>query len=373
MAITYNAGTNTITITAGTEGAMNSLQDVYDASVAGGWGAMSKQGSTQFRFDNEVRLVIGDGSTTTWFGDTNKLIEISDLAGTGWQIFMEKKANANIRFGTVISGKRTKDGCAFYHSPSGNAFTLIDSNHTSGVIDFFSCAFYVTVTAIYNCTGVRFYNCIAVGDLRILDNVTLDIYNYSMNNGYMISQNSTGTYDKIYGSDITYVTYIGTAAADLTFKNVTVLNNTYVARGYSTAKNLYMINFDVDTWAFTYSSYTGKFYRQYELDLKVIDKDNVAINAATVKIWDKDSNLVVDTTTNASGVIATQTITRGYYNQANGNTLQEASPHLIKIEKADYTTYEADFTLGDKIDWLIALQAAGGGLMRNPPMTGGMV
>lgn len=110
---------------------------------------------------------------------------------------------------------------------------------------------------------------------------------------------------------------------------------------------------------------------QYEFDLKVIDKDNVAINAATVKVWDKDSNLIVDTTTNASGVITTQTISRGYYNQANGNTLQEKSPHLIKIEKAGYTTYEADFTLDDKTNWLIALQPAG--LLRNPPMTGGMV
>ena len=29
---------------------------------------------------------------------------------------------------------------------------------------------------------------------------------------------------------------------------------------------------------------------------------------------------------------------------------------IIKIEKAGYTTYEADFTLDAKKDWLVALQ-----------------
>jgi len=142
--------------------------------------------------------------------------------------------------------------------------------------------------------------------------------------------------------------------------------------GYAITNSNYVINYDTDAWNIDWwgADGGGKIYRQYEFDLKVIDKDNIPINTATVKICDKDRNLIVETTTTASGVIATQSISRGYYDQANGDTLQEASPHLIKIEKAGYTTYEADFTLDAQKDWLIALQTT---ILRNPSMGGGMV
>jgi hypothetical protein len=38
--------------------------------------------------------------------------------------------------------------------------------------------------------------------------------------------------------------------------------------------------------------------------------------------------------TSGSGDIATQTVSRGYYDQAHGNTLQDYGPHTLTISKA---------------------------------------
>ena len=373
MAITYNAGTNVITVTAYTEGTPCNLTDVYNADVAGSWGVVTRQCTSQFCFD--AGLKIGDGSTATWFADSNKQIKFT--SGCPQEI-VEVTANGNFRLGEIVSGKITKNGCSLISDKATVAYIRGDTeNNGTAKINIYSCLLssigaerifilYATLPKVYNCIFTR----------NTLFNICkqVDYYNVLIDNVNAGIRASTGTFDKITINGATFgALYVGNT--DFNMSNVYGRNNTYVAYLYSDFDgNGYLINPDFDTWAFNWEvgSY-GKVWRQYEFDLKVIDKDNVAINAATVKIWDKDSNLIVDTTTNASGVIATQTITRGYYNQANGDTLQEASPHLIKIEKADYTTYEADFTLGDKTDWLIALQAAGGGLMRNPPLTGGMV
>lgn len=58
MAISYNAGTNTLTVT----GAGNTFAAIYAADVAGGWGVVRNQGQ-QYYFG--CHIVIGDGSTIT--------------------------------------------------------------------------------------------------------------------------------------------------------------------------------------------------------------------------------------------------------------------------------------------------------------------
>ena len=380
MAITYNAGTNTITVTGYTEGTPCTFLDIYNADVSGAWGKVTRQCTNQYCI--QAKLQIGDGSTATWFADENQQIVIPTgvVTGSGWGVLWVKKANANFRLGKCTNATKqlTESGCQIWVTrDTAGAMSILDGENSSGNVEVYSSQIYFGQAAqkgrFYRCVNGKFWGNNFDNKVQIASATGLDVYNNDHFNEYSGLYAVGGVFDLLRFYKTTYITNLDpTLSADVTIKNVVAKENTYVARGYSTAYNLTMINFDVETWAFTYSSYTGKFYRQYEFDLKVIDKDNVAINGATVKIWDKDSNLVVDTTTNASGVIATQTITRGYYNQANSNTLQEASPHLIKIEKAGYTTYEADFTLEDKTDWLIALQVSGG-LLRNPPMTGGMV
>ena len=56
MAISYDAGTDTITVTAGTEAVPITFTDIYNADVAGAWGQVTKTGN-MFVFD--CKLAVG--------------------------------------------------------------------------------------------------------------------------------------------------------------------------------------------------------------------------------------------------------------------------------------------------------------------------
>lgn len=383
MAITYNAGTNTITVTGYTEATPCNFTDIYNADVAGGWGKVTRQCTNQFCF--AAGLKIGDGSTTTWFADGSKYIiftvaPITNAVYNPCSLYVV--GNANFRLGTLTdaSKKTTKNGCviSFESGTSGrlsiagtaNAKVELYSSYLSSPLICYLWCRHGTSGHLFN-----MYNSSISGmDTLSIDSFTVDHFNnLHICNGVAgtIGLRTLGTLDRI----TIYDTVLGTLGSDSTWgvtaKNIYARKNTYIFRAYNITVDCTLINVDSDQWNLKWDgTSSAKVYRKYEFDLKVTDKNNTPIQTATVKIWDKDSNLVVDTTTDANGVIATQTITRGYYNQANGNTLQEASPHLIKIEKAGYPTYEADFTLEEKTDWLIALQTS---ILRNPSMGGGMV
>lgn len=380
MAITYNAGTDTITVTGYTEGTPCNFTDIYNADVAGSWGQVTRQCTNQFCFD--CKVIIGDGSTVSWFADTGKqvLFPNGSVAAAGKNFTI--KANAHFRLGTLVNdaNKVTKDGCCVYDYNAVSHVFIISADAAVGVCELYHCCFVGSggrkLIDLYpgcSTSSSKIYNT-SVGSSCEISPLGASCYNVVLSSASYGFARVSGNVDKLTIVDTPVPIYTHTTGeAAATFKNVRIRNCTYAFEFYkNTTIDQIMVNPDIDNWTINYrlGSSTAKLYRKYEFDLKVIDKDNAAINAATVKIWDKDSNLVVDTTTNASGVIATQIITRGYYTYASGSTLQEASPHLIKIEKAGYTTYEADFTLVDKTDWLIALQTS---ILRNPSMTGGMV
>jgi hypothetical protein len=368
MAITYDAPSNTITVTGYTEGTPCNFTDIYNADVAGAWGVVTRQCTDQFCFD--CKVVIGDGSTATWFKDSQKHVLWTDLSVAEYDVGLRGRTNSHIE----------TEYCSFYVAQKWNAVTI---GGTSGEyapdvkIDHcsFDAAYGAGVCAIRWITDGYIKNSILKNTMIFqtgadIDNVTEHLESSSATIYALGALSGTLSDIKVLKTVRGVLLYGSTGS---TMKGLYMRNASTSDLNLWNNFNHYIINADFQSsaWRLLYSASTsGTVYRQYELDLKVIDKDNVAINGATVKIWDKDSNLVVDTTTNVSGVIATQTITRGYYNKANGSTLQEASPHLIKIEKAGYTMYEADFTLGDKIDWLIALQTS---ILRNPSMGGGMV
>ncbi len=113
-------------------------------------------------------------------------------------------------------------------------------------------------------------------------------------------------------------------------------------------------------WVDNALSVINMIYRQYTFNLKVTEQDGTAINGATVTLKDKDDNQVFSVSTAADGTITEQTVTRGYYDQAHGDTLQDYSPHKLIIEKAGFQTYEIQGITMEKIDWTIKLAKAVG-------------
>lgn len=332
----------------------------YDLTQ-GQWGVVWKECANQFYFT--AKLQIGDGSTATWFADTEKQCTwAGNLPTANYQKINTIQANATFRLGTCTNDttKTTQKGCSMILL-SGSYHTVLFHGELSSMVEYYSTNIVDLSSALrvyIKANGLsKVYNCV-MDHINFNNYNNTNMYNVRVQRGRDGFYTVTGTFDKLEHTDSTRY---GMAIAHslVSIKNLKIRSaSSYEISTNNISGNAYLINPDFDQWRIEWGTTTPTIYRQYEFDLKVIDEDNTPINSAVVKIWDKDDNLVVDTTTNASGVIATQTITRGYYNRANGNTLQDASPHTISIEKGGYTTYEADFTLEEKTDWLIALQIA---------------
>jgi hypothetical protein len=140
--------------------------------------------------------------------------------------------------------------------------------------------------------------------------------------------------------------------------NSLALIHFYGDSGIGNANNHYVINCESDTWHFTPANWygaTGKVYRQYEFDLTVTDREGNPLQGATVTLTDKNGTAVFTATTDANGAIQTQTGTKGYYDQAHGDTLQENSPHTLNVTRAGYLRYVKKFRLTQKTRWEIKL------------------
>jgi hypothetical protein len=110
------------------------------------------------------------------------------------------------------------------------------------------------------------------------------------------------------------------------------------------------------------TSYTGWLDVYFEFDFKVVDKNNIPVYGATVRVDDKDGNTIVNTTTDSNGQITTQEIKKARYTHTSGsaageNTIaDDRSPFTLLITKGGYETYRREFTLIEQIDWTISLR-----------------
>ena len=334
----------TITHTQVTSATVTSFD--YDLTQ-GQWGVVWKQGGTQFLFDS--RIYLGDGSTATYFADTNKQIVFSDITVTGEKI-IQVTTNANFTLGQVddISDKITKNGCEVIFENQTGIYNYGIFNE--GTVNLYSSTIKGMDGTFYLYYLNRVWNSQTYGATIYQGDV--DIYSLRAFQSPFGIYGPTGEMNEIAIKKCNIAIRFGTSC---TVKNAICSENNYLASPWSNDKTVNLIDCVTDNWLFLWSDKTGNtIYRQNTFNLKVTDKDGNNINGASVKIWDKDDTLIVDTTT-AAGVIAEQTITRGYYNQANGNTLQDKSPHKIEIKKAGYQTYTKKFTLYKKIDWTIRL------------------
>jgi hypothetical protein len=70
---------------------------------------------------------------------------------------------------------------------------------------------------------------------------------------------------------------------------------------------------------------------------------------------DNASSAVFVAATDENGAIPTQTVSRGYFQQATQNTLQDLGPHTLIVTKPRYQTYTKTFVLNEKTNWSIKL------------------
>jgi len=322
------------------------------SALQGQWGVVSKQNDNQYEF--RCKLNIGDGSTESWLIDTKKAISFTLIDD-----FIDIKNYGHLRCGEVISeSKRTsKDGCYFYSSaPPTRKLIYVE---TYGTLELYSSLINSRAYLRIDSSEInKIWNSIIIG-ARCYGYPTPQVNIYKV---IWLSATYGIQMVPINASDVTIVNcyygmHIKAVHSSHYISNFKMIDETYSFRTDNFNGNLYAIDTDCK-WTFYWGDASpGKIYRQYTFALKVVDKNGNPIPNASVKIWDKNNNLVVDETTDANGEIPEQTLTYGYYDQDHGNTPVMQTPHTIRITKAGYQTYEKKFTLDKKIDWMIALTA----------------
>ncbi len=298
-------------------------------------GVIWKQGARQYLFD--CYLAIGDGTTATYFADSAKSIIWSNFIAYG-SVVLDIKANAYFTGGTLLnlSNKTTCNGLHFYID--NTSYQRIWINCTAGAY-FYSCSFEEATASdfyIANSPG-RVWNCKPhQAVFRYMSNV--DLFNVEFwqpgNNGCFQNSYSGNTMDKIWAYSCSAVMKTdGTGPP--TIKNLYARNNSIIVlwNNNQIGAVAYLINPDVDNYLFGWTANASTVYRQYEFDL-ITDPD------ATVVLKRSDGTQIFNVTADAvTGTIATQTVTRGYYNTTNGNNLQDHGQFTLIISKAGKMTY----------------------------------
>lgn len=344
--ITYNAGTDTITVTGPTA---NLFTDIFNADVAGAWGQVTRLCLNMFCFD--CYLQIGDGTIVTVVSDTHKHVLFRDgvITGVG-QYLIRVRTNATATFGllTDLADKLGEHGCHFISLESTFNHSLF---RVDGTLYGYHCSLVSTdrwTTIItYAGSATRLYNCLADGVQIYGQN--FDLYDLTVNGGpatTLLRLLGANTINEILLHDGSYAIDIR-GAVSMTARNVTVRNmGISMVYCFNTTAFSYLINTDTDGWTFTWAGVcTGRVYRQNDFDLTVRDKlTGAAVAGATVTLWDNVGGLVFQVLTNAAGQIVAQTVTHGYFDQANGNVEQLSAPFHLRIEAAGFKDYD-DYNL----------------------------
>jgi len=341
--ITYSSAT--IIISDFPESSPCTFEDIYQADASNGWNVVNKQDDNQYEF--RCKLQIGDGSQETWLIDANK-----SISHTVNGDFIIIKKYGHLRLGKVVDEEKrtTKDGCYLYTTSNGK--NIIDI--WEGTLELYSTTITAkTSTVLYVRTpgsGHKIWNCNIIHTTMYGQVLPVDIYRTNWQSSTKGPLMSPTYADDVIISDCGTGMELSFVSDDITIRNYKMVNVGTEFYGFRFRGNLYAIDTECD-WGVVLIWSSGKIYRQYTFNLKVVDENGNPISDVTVKVYDKNNNLIFEKITDANGQIPEQIITDGYFNPS----FHSFSPHTLIVEKEGYETYQIQFTPTKPIDWEISL------------------
>lgn len=364
MAITLSSGRITLTKETGVGDSWANaytIESIYNAAVAGSWAGVTKTGSNVYSFENLSIYV----NTATYLKITNSVINfIGDTTDTD----ILTKGAGYLQLGENTAGKLSA-GCILYGKDLTTATKRVNANYA-----------YAT-TVMYNFRGVTFdvaNGCnIVGGGTEINYNAVLDVSNtHIINCNYGIRSPLNGSnFDNLFINNciIGVWLYAMSGTTSLTLRNLVVQNNTTDIRNQSSA-NACQENTFLNCIFDSYQNYisgttTADSYCIFNVDeyfnVKVVDEAGDPISGAAVNLYNKDDDLVVNTTTDSGGLITQQEVRRlrdafirvspSFVNQ---QTITDYNPFTLEITKDGYESYGGDITIDAKTNIKITLKTA---------------
>lgn len=369
MPITYDSGTNTITVVGFTEDNPCTFEDIYQADVNNGWGVVNKQNDKQYVINAKLR--IGDGSTETWFKDIKCHAVITPAESDA--LYVDN--NSTFQLGEKDENGNPYNGCAFFipnyegdtpfYGYDNGAWRLYDSIiYYPAFLYLWSRGAVPPTHEIIGCRFIKFMGMRIAGENSVVKDTVFHADSKSWSMVGLTFKGALKEVSNIYSYKMMYGLYFSPmyGLSDAVVTGLKVRDCEYAIRIYGEYENysLYLINPDIDDWNIRWESVStdaNKVYRQYTFDVKVTDKDGNPLSGATVEVWDKFGNKVVTTMTGGDGSIPTQIVTYGYYAYPTGNTLNSYSPHKVRISKYGYKTIEFYIEVNKPINLIIPLNA----------------
>lgn len=366
---TYDAPSNTAT--AAGAGSTN-FAALVAADTAGGWGKYTAD-ATGTQIICAGRIALGDTTNSLTLSDSSKQIMFTGFitSDNDYLIWLNAKSTLTLGVLNDAGTKSTSQGCSLYKTD--NYYTvLIRVGSSTATLNLYSCQITGGGTTNFCYIGddsvsgtVNMFNCVCSG-VDLWGKPNWNVYRLtSMKSGWAALNNAGGVFNDISvsGSADAAIYANNQVNADHSISGLQAVLNQYLVDVSNFAYSVYLINAVVDSWVFRFSnSPSAVVYRQYIFNLQVIDNSAsvdagaiVPIENADVTLYDKDMTEVFNTTTDSNGEIAEQTVSRGYYDQTNGNTLQDYGPHFLVVTAAGYEDYMDEIVFDIRKDFQISM------------------
>lgn len=294
-----------LTVSGGTSGTPATFTDIYNADVAAGWGIFSRFGSDNLCFETKARLIFND-----YFTETGKILIFADgIFFIDFSYGMYCNADSVVTFGTLSDEARriTVDGVQFFVAETTRVISFLTGSNPTSTINLYSCAVKTTGSTRCNITSIsRAWNCFfdRAGFRDVRTGVT-DIFNCIQ----------CASSESIASAPLSVDTFIAVGAtvcgpppnSTIYIKNCKVRHTAEEITSWAatSSQQCHLVNLDAIWSEFNISwggSPTGgEIYRDYDIYLKVIDKNNIALSEATILLTDKDGNTVLSCFTNPDG------------------------------------------------------------------------
>lgn len=379
MSVTYSASTNTITING--EGSIGSpfflLSGMYAADQAGGWGVVTQY--DRYSYKLAAKVIITGGS---YIVEDTKFVHIPLIVSAEFEkIIGVENGTLRLGFSNDESIKDSRGGVNFIvRNTVGKIYILHTLNNTDCTLNMYSCTIKNhggNLGIIYNLNGDMWSN--------VLDGVYfqgggsgVDNWNNTIVRVYRgYSNYFPNTTDKDLMTGVAYWVVVpdadhsGESVSNIYSRDSTALVNVQALMS-GTGNTFSVIDMDTDNWDVNFRYWvTGNplIYRKHTFNLTVQDEDGNALSDATVTMIDSNGDQVFSETTDSSGQISEQTVTRSYVQKTwddneytsdivknlDNDTTDDLSPHTLTIVKNGYYTYTVEFTLDQAKTWTIQM------------------
>jgi len=313
------------------------INDLYNEDVANGWGVILKldentfkvnthlvSGAQQYWTDFEKTIILADGVTAPGRWTLGRVTTGTNRTFGGCNIIIKSTWLSDCSF-TFLTAYRSSFIYKHTILPSGEdiqaGIGLAGGGYSSGIMQ--------------DCTVDRFRN-------FTLNNASCIARNCIFSRFDNLLSASVAVFDGVKCLTGSRVWQISGSSTNITGRGVYTESSAAVLVINAGGSSLTLIDSISDGGILVNSASTGfKLFDKFSYNLNVTDNNGTPINGASFKVYDKNNTLVADTSTDISGSISEQFITRRdkTVDGMNQGSFTNYSPFTVVISKTGYETY----------------------------------